>query len=119
MEKISALELIGLTAFIGAPVFLFSAAAVVVYLRMTHSSWRYALVASVLWLMVAVGGSVAAWFGLGAVFPRLPESAFMILGFINLPALLSSSACLLAGYGLNRRFRPNDSLHRTALTGRR
>jgi hypothetical protein len=112
MEKISALELIGLTAFIGAPVFLLSAAAVVVYLRKTHSSWRYALGASVLWLVVAVCGSLAAWFGLGAVFPRLPESAFMILGFMNLPALLSSLACLLAGYGLDRLFRPEHSPHR-------
>ncbi|MGH8645233.1 MAG: hypothetical protein ACREX4_12510 [Gammaproteobacteria bacterium] len=119
MQRISALELISLTAVIGAPVFLLSAAAVVVYLRKTHSSWRYALGASVLWLMVAVCGSVAAWFALGAVFPRLPESAFMILGFINLPALLSSLACLLAGYGLNRLFRPNNLPHRTALTGRR
>ncbi len=119
MHKISALELIGLTAFIGTPVFLLSAAAVVVYLRKTHSSWRYALGVSVLWLMVAVSGSAAVWFGLGAVFPRLRESAFMILGFINLPALLSSLACMLAGYGLDRLFRPNNSLHRTALTGGR
>lgn len=97
MQKISPLELIGLTAFIGAPVFLVSAAAVVVYLRVTQASWRYALVASVLWLLVALSGSLAAWYGLGIIFSHVPESAFMILGFINLPALLSSLACLLAG----------------------
>jgi hypothetical protein len=72
-----------------------------------------------LWLMVAVCGSVAAWFGLRSVFPRLPESAFMILGLISRPALLSTLACLVAGYGLNRLFRPNNSLHPTVLTGRR
>ena len=119
MKKISPLELIGLAAVIGAPVFLLSAAAVVVYLRKTHASWCYALVASMLWLFVALSGSLAAWYGLGTIFSHVPESAFMILGFINLPALLSSFACLSAGYGLDRLFRPHNSRHPTALTGRR
>lgn len=117
--KISALELVGITAFIGAPVFALSVAAVVVYLRKMQSSWRSILGVSALWLTAAVCGSVVAWFALGAALPGLPEAAFMIFGVINLPALLSSLLCLLVGYSLSRRFRPNNPLQRTALTSRR
>ncbi|RYX80071.1 hypothetical protein EON83_30180 [bacterium] len=95
-DHITLLELLKLTALLGAPVFIVAALAFNLMIRrLTKRPWRQVVLLSLAGIAASLVASTAVWLSLGEVFSNLPENIFMIGGFIYLPGLISTILILL------------------------
>ncbi|MBL8300184.1 MAG: hypothetical protein JNN30_17740 [Rhodanobacteraceae bacterium] len=84
-------QFLQLALLVGLPV---HAALVVLATRVVRFKlrleWLWGLALVPVWLAASLALQVGIW----AVLPDLPESMFMLLGFVNLPALLGAGLLL-------------------------
>jgi len=84
-------QFVQLALLVGLPVHaaLVVVATLVVRFKM-RLAWPWVLALVPVWLAASLALQVGIWAGL----PDLPESMFMLLGFVNLPALLGAGLLL-------------------------
>lgn len=86
------MQLIQIAVITGLPVHIGSAAcAVWIWRKSYFLSWGWILSLLPAWVLVSVALQLVAW----QMLPEMPEYVFMLMGFINMPAL--SGAFVIVG----------------------